>query len=321
MKLDTTEISPATSVPGSADRIGSGAPARFIPSWRRFKGFIFFAVVLAAVFYRPLGALLAFAPHEELYSHILLIPFISGFLIWSKRDLVVLESQPWRAMAAVPVAIGALALAGYGLGMRQGWTFTAPDYLAAMMVAFLCFLLAGAFWFVPRSYLKSILFPVAFLAFCIPFPKFVRDGIETFFQYGSADVAYGMLKLSGMSVLKTETLFQMPGFSLNVQPECSGIHSSLVLLITSLLASYLFLQRPLSRWIFVLTVIPLALVRNGFRVFCLGQIGVHFDPLILNSWFHHHGGPLFFLLSLVPLFLLLRYLIGREARKQQSKAI
>ncbi|HWC61542.1 MAG TPA: archaeosortase/exosortase family protein, partial [Verrucomicrobiae bacterium] len=119
--------------------------------------------------------------------------------------------------------------------------------------------------------------------------------------------------------LRTGTSFLMPGFSLNVQPECSGIHSTLVLLITSVLAAYLFLQAPSKRWLFVLFIVPLALLRNGFRVFTLAQIGVHWNPNILNTAFHHHGGPLFFLLSLVPLFLLLKYLIKCEARKPQSK--
>jgi len=116
-------------------------------------------------------------------------------------------------------------------------------------------------------------------------------------------------------VLRTNTAFTMPGFSLDVQPECSGIHSSLVLLITSTLAAYLFLRSPYHRWLFILCIVPLAILRNGFRVWSLAEIGVHFNPLILDSAFHHHGGPLFFLLSLIPLFLFLKFLIKCEARK------
>jgi exosortase/archaeosortase family protein len=83
--------------------------------------------------------------------------------------------------------------------------------------------------------------------------------------------------------------------------------------------AHLFLQTPVRRWLFVLFIIPLALLRNGFRVFTLGEIGVHFYPTILDTWFHHHGGPIFFLLSLVPLFLLLIYLIKSEARQREAQ--
>ena len=294
---------------------------RFVPSWRRFKGLAIFAAVLIVVFARPLFLLLTFAPHAELYAHILLIPFICGYLIWTKREEFVPESKPNRLLALLPLVAGAAVLIGYRIALGIGWTFEKPDYLAVMTFAFLCFLLVGAFLFVGASYLKSITFPVAFLFFMVPFPQAWRDGIEAFLQHGSADVAYLMLKLSGMPVYRTDTHFKMPGFSLMVAPECSGIHSTLILLITSLMAAYLFLRTPVRRWVFVAAVIPLALLRNGFRVFTLGQLGVHIGPQILDSWLHHHGGILFFLLSLVPLFLLLFYFIKSESRKEQTIAV
>ena len=292
----------------------------FLPSWRQFKGLIVFAVVLSAVFCRPLLGLLEFAPHKELYSHILLIPFISGYLIWTKRREAVPVSRPHRALAGLPFLAGVAVLGLYRFGRGRGWAFEDADYLAVMTLAFLCFLLSGAFIFVQRNYLKSITFPIAFLIFCVPFPTFLQDGLETFFQRGSAHVAYAMLSTAGMPVLKTGTNLLLPAFSMDVAPECSGIHSSLVLFITSLVAAYMFLETPVRRWVFVLSVVPLALLRNGFRVFTLGELGVHFFPGILNSWFHHHGGPIFFLLSLVPLFLLLVYLMKGEARKRAALA-
>ena len=319
MSLQTSNLdsAPPSVDPGSRTAAGDA----FLPSWRAFKGFLAFAVVLAVVFCRPLWALLTFAPHKELYSHILLIPFISAYLGWTKRQEPVPASRPIRALAVVPSMVGAAVLGLYRFGLGKGWTYETADYLAVMTLAFLCFLLAGAFAFVQRGYLKSITFPIAFLIFCVPFPTFLQDGIEAFFQHGSADVAYVMLEVARMPVLKTGTFFYLPSFQMNVQPECSGIHSSLVLLITSLVAAYMFLQTPVRRWIFVLSIIPLALLRNGFRVFCLGEIGVHFYPQVLDSWFHHHGGPLFFLLSLVPLFLLLVYLMKGEARKRETPIV
>jgi exosortase C (VPDSG-CTERM-specific) len=293
----------------------------FVPTWRAFKAFLVFALLLAVVFCRPLWELLKFAPHKELYSHILLIPFVSAYLGWIKRNDPVPVSRPNRPLAVVPLMLAAAVLGLYQFGLRSGWTFKTADYLAVMTLAFLCFLLAGAFVFVQRGYLKSITFPIAFLIFCVPFPTFLQDWIEAFFQHGSAHVAYAMLELARMPVLKIGTFFQLPDFQMDVQPECSGIHSSLVLFITSLVGAYLFLKTPARRWIFVLSIVPLALLRNGFRVFTLGEIGVRFYPQVLNSWFHHHGGWIFFLLSLVPLFLLLRYLMKSEARKRETSTL
>jgi exosortase C (VPDSG-CTERM-specific) len=321
MNLETSRPNP-DSAPASRDAQPTPAPAeRFVPCWKRFKGLAIFTAVLIVLFARPLLAWLKFAPHAELYSHTLLIPFISVYLIWMKRDETVPESKPNRALAILPLAIGTMVLLGYRVALGRGWTFETPDYLALMVCAFLCFLLVGAFVFLGASYLKSITFPVVFLFFSIPFPVAVRHAIEVFFEHGSAETAYWMLKLSGMPVYRVGTYFKLPGFELNVAPACSGIHSSLILLITSLLAGYLFLRTPSRRWVLVLFVIPLALLRNGFRVFTLGQIGVRFDPFILDSWLHHHGGIIFFLLSLIPFFLLLKYLLKSEVRKQQVTGV
>ena len=110
------------------------------------------------------------------------------------------------------------------------------------------------------------------------------------------------------------TIFELPGIVLQVAQECSGIRSSWVLFITSLLASHLFLESPWRRFVLVAFVIPLGILRNGFRVFVIGMLCVHVGPHMIDSVIHHQGGPLFFALSLVPLFLLLWWLRRGEQR-------
>jgi exosortase/archaeosortase family protein len=105
-----------------------------------------------------------------------------------------------------------------------------------------------------------------------------------------------------------------------VASECSGIHSTLVLLITSLMAGYLFLHSPWKRTWLVLAMVPLALLRNGFRIFVIGQLCVHIGPEMINSPIHRRGGPLFFVLSLIPFFLFLIYLRKSERRGKNSPA-
>ena len=285
-----------------------------------FRGFFIFTSVLLLCFALPLFHLVRFAGHSELYSHILLIPVVSAYLIWTKRGPVS-ETKPSPRMALLPLAIGALLLGGYQMAMKKGWTPEVPDSLAVTTLAFLCFWLAGGFVFLGAKYLKGMAFPLAMLLFCVPFPVVVRDGIEYFLQRGSAEVAYAMLNLSGMPVLQTSTHFKLPGFSLEVAPECSGIHSTLVLVITSLMAAYLFLKKPSSRLVLMLVVIPLALLRNGFRIFVIAELCVRMGPQMIDSPIHRRGGPVFFVLSLVPLFLLLLYLSKRELRKEQSLAV
>jgi exosortase C (VPDSG-CTERM-specific) len=156
--------------------------------------------------------------------------------------------------------------------------------------------------------MRALIFPFFLLYFMIPFPVAVREGVETALQHGSAEVADWMLTIAGTPLMREGMNFQLPGISFQVAPECSGIHSTLVLFITSLVAGKVILNRPWKRAVLCLAVIPLALLRNGFRVFVIGELCVHVGPRMIDSPIHHHGGPIFFVLSLVPFFLLLYYL-------------
>jgi exosortase/archaeosortase family protein len=61
-------------------------------------------------------------------------------------------------------------------------------------------------------------------------------------------------------------------------------------------------------------IIPLGIVRNGFRILTIGLLCVHVGPHMIDSVIHHRGGPIFFALSLIPLFLLLVWLRRGDGR-------
>jgi exosortase/archaeosortase family protein len=90
------------------------------------------------------------------------------------------------------------------------------------------------------------------------------------------------------------------------------------LFITSFVAAHWFLRSTVSRAILVLAVLPLAILRNGFRIVTLSMLTVHVDSRIIDSPLHHRGGPIFFALSLVPFFALLWCLRQRENRNRQT---
>jgi len=67
-----------------------------------------------------------------------------------------------------------------------------------------------------------------------------------------------------------------------------------------------FCAHPGKRAVFILAVIPLGILRNGFRVFTIGELCVHLGPQMINSPIHRKGGAgYFWSWSLIPLFILL----------------
>jgi exosortase len=130
----------------------------------------------------------------------------------------------------------------------------------------------------------------------------------------SASAAQLLFSISGVPVSQDGVVLSIPGLTLEVAKECSGIHSSWVLFISSLLTSHLFLRTRWRRIVLVAFVIPLGILRNGFRILVIGLLGVYVGPYMVDSPIHHHGGPLFFALSLIPLFILLWWLWHQEQR-------
>jgi exosortase C (VPDSG-CTERM-specific) len=284
----------------------------------RMRVFLWITILLIVCFARPLYDLLRFAGRSNLYSHILLVPFIAMYLVWLKRRDLAPESETARRLAVGPFVLGLAMLAGYWLGARPGWSPGTENYLAVMTFSFVAFLWTGCFLCFGVETLTRLAFPLGFLIFIVPFPTAVEHGLEAFLQRGSATAACALLKLSGMPVLKDGLELQLPGFSMQVAPECSGIHSSLVLFITSLLAGHLFLSKAWTRASLALVVIPLGILRNGLRICILGQLCVNVSPDWIHSRLHLRGGPLFFAASLVPFFLLLLWLCRVEQRRRQE---
>jgi exosortase len=154
----------------------------------------------------------------------------------------------------------------------------------------------------------------------VPLPDAAVAWLERASVIASAEATAMFFGVAGTALVRNGTVFELPGIVLQVARECSGIRSSWVLLITSILASHLFLQSPWRRAVLVAFVIPLGILRNGFRVFVIGMLCVHVGPHMIDSVIHHRGGPFFFALSLVPLFLLLWWLRRGERRAASLRA-
>jgi len=284
--------------------------------WRLWSGACF-AIVLLSAFAQPLLALINYAAGSDLYSYILLVPFVSAYLLYLRRDQL-----PKNYVVDLPLTIAFLTV---GLGV-MAFTYSsiglAPadnGHLVMLTLSFLCFLAAGGFFFFGRGWMRAAAFPLAYLIFMVPMPDAMADALETASKYASAEVANLLFHLSGTPFLRAGVIFQLPNITIEVAQECSGIRSSWVLLMTSILAANLFLKTSWRRFALVAFVIPLAILRNGFRILVIGLLCVHMGPQMIHSIIHRRGGPLFFMLSLIPLLLVLWLLRKGDVHARQPK--
>jgi len=290
------------------------------PRSSRWRLFLLLTAGWIALFSKVLASLAVYAAGSELQSHILLIPFISAYLIYVRRKRLPNDYESCIGWASFTVLFGLTAL-GVGLAGGAAQRLSHNDYLALMVVSLLCFVLTGAFLCLGRKWVAAAAFPLAFLIFMVPIPDALANAFETASMLASTEAANALFTLSGTPNLREGTVFQLPNITIQVAQECSGIRSSWVLVITSLLAGDLFLKSAWRRMALVCFVLPLGIVRNGFRVWVIGVLCVQFGPQMIHSSIHHRGGPLFFTLSLIPLFLLLAWLRRQEATNTNSSVI
>ena len=309
--VGTTEITPNATqdAPGSQGRGVAGVRA-----WRRFG---LLAMALALAFVVPLWRWFGFALHSETFSYVLLIPVISVYLAWQRKPGLWerVGSASWYAIAP---ALAGLSLLGGGFWLGSG-SCSLNDYLSWSSLALVCFLWAGGFVLLGSQGMRSVCFPMALLFCMAPIPDAVTHEVQEFLKIASSEPAAWFLWLGRVEYLQQGTFFYLPGITIQVAEECSGIRSTLVLLLTALLTAQLLLRRPWTRILLVALSVPLGIVRNGFRVAVISWLCVKVKPEMIHSPIHHHGGPVFFVLSLIPLFYVAHLLRKCEGQAPQSR--
>jgi exosortase C (VPDSG-CTERM-specific) len=283
------------------------------------KTLIVAGILLLALFGRDLVHLFQSSWGDELESYIPLIPFISAYFVWKEWKNL---SPARNGGVGISVGIAALGVIAFFLSTSaggQGWLPDGEDRFCLRILSMVCFVDALGIYLLGVDNIRKLVFSMGFLLFMIPLPGAFKAFLMTFLQHTSADVAYLFLKMTGTPIFRDGLVFQLPRIKLLVAPECSGIHSSLVLFITSFVAGQMLIHKTWRKVVLVALVIPLGIVRNGFRILVLGWVSSNIDPNFINSPLHHRGGPVFFVISLIPFFLLLYYF--RRAERPAVAAV
>lgn len=253
--------------------------------------------VLGAAFmaHGPLLELKELARRDEMHSHLPLIPALAAYFFWSARKSI---GSLCCRFTLPGVMLGFLGLALYKVSLGGELGLQAQDRIA-LSVFSMVLVVQGLFisLFGLRA-AKEAAFPLLFLFFVVPLPVFLQDWLVGFLQKGSAEATNLIFQLSWVPFFREGFVFQVPGISVEVAPQCGGIRSGIALVITSVVAGKFFLAKGWSRLLLVLASIPITVFKNGLRIVGLTLGAIYVDPRILDSELHRSGGIPFFGLAL-----------------------
>jgi exosortase len=270
--------------------------------WLTFAGWVAICLVL---FVKPVYELFQLASQDDTASHIFLIPLISGWLTYTNRKQLKLQGG-LRSGPALVFLVASTVLAIWALRCES---CTPQDRLSVYILSFVLLLISGFILILGTSATKASGFALAFLLFMVPLPGLFLGKIIFALQSGSADIAGWIFDLCGVPALREGFVFHLPRMSIEVAQECSGIRSSIALLILALLVAHFSFSKLWKKVLFVIAGLAMMLIKNGVRIATLTILANYVDPDFLFGRLHKQGGVVFFLIGLallLPVYWLLR---------------
>jgi exosortase len=296
--------------PNSSDLMWLG------PLPRRLAIFLAWVLLTCLLFYRPVAAFVSYSLSNDNASHLVLIPVISAWIIFLERQRIFKSIGSDFGRSAFFLATGIL-LGVWAVMAGSHWS--PLNQLSLFILALIMFWLAGfAFVFGSRP-LRNAQFPLAFLILTIPIPDFLLEKFIYLLQRGSAEIAAVLFDWSGVPVLRDGFVFHFAHVNIEVARECSGIRSSLALLILAIVVAHFYLDRFWKQLVLVIVGLFVMILKNGVRIVTLTLLASYVDPGFLYGRLHHEGGVVFFLLGLI-LMLPVLWLLQRGERKSSLTA-
>ena len=227
------------------------------------------------------------------HAHGLMIPPVVAYFVYQElreHPGEVRDPSPWGYVLLVPA-----------LGLHAIDTALHTQLLSAISLVLalpgLSLLLLG--W--RRT--RTILFPLAFLAFMLPIPLAVTEQIHLALRHVATAVSATMLPALGVPVLTEGTTLHLPGATLLVADACSGFSTLYAALAVACLTAYACTSA--ARRVLVLAAAaPLAIAANGLRVVLLALLVYWQGTDVLATSWHTISGLLTFALVLPVIFWL-----------------
>lgn len=277
--------------------------------------FAAFIVASGIITWKVWVGLALYAFHDDSYSHILLIPLISFFLMYAARDNVFVETQTSIGLGSALVALG---LSAFGLASRHSFLGEDRPYLFQASLSIVLIWIGGFLLCYGRRAARAAVFPLMFLLLMVPLPDAILARVIHLLQEGSTEIAFLIFKAAGVPVFRQGFVLSLPTVTIEVASECSSIRSSIALLITDILAAHFLLRTTWRSWLFAALVIPLSVIKNGIRIATLTLLSIYVDPRFLTGSLHREGGIVFFFLALAMLWPVLLLLQKSERRVRNA---
>ncbi|HET8637054.1 MAG TPA: exosortase V [Acidobacteriaceae bacterium] len=182
-------------------------------------------------------------------------------------------------------------------------------------------IISGAYLLVGPGVMRSIWFPLVYLAFALPPPDTVVAAVTQPMKILISSTAVSLLHGFGLPIASSGVTIQIGQYQLLVAAACAGLNS--IITLSALCIFYMYLRHGANIAAFVLVcaaVIPIAVFANFVRVVTLILITYYFGDAAGQGFIHEAAGLLLFVVSLATIFAIDRAVWPLIRSKTQKSA-
>lgn len=213
-------------------------------------------------------------------SHGLLVPFISLYFVWLKKDdLKALTIS--TSISGVVVLIASLLI--YIIAFTGDVAFFARLMMVVSLISLVLFNYG-------KDVIKSIVFPLFLLFFMIPIPTSLLQIISLPLQLFATTVSAKIINLLSIPVYKVGNMLYFAQTQLEVTEACSGLHSIVAFILLSVIFAHLSGKRLIPNIIILASAIPIALITNIIRVSGTGILAHYYGSTVARGFLHEFSG-------------------------------
>lgn len=224
------------------------------------------------------------------YSHGYLIPLVSLAVLWIKRNELA-EAPKETCRMGLAVIVLALVFHWFGAKAQQ----TRLSLFAVILLTW-----GVPYYFYGWRVAKLLVFPCAYLIFCIPL-NFL-DTISFPLRIWAASAATGLLNGLGIAAERSGSAIYSAaagGFNFDVADPCSGISSLLAMTALTAVYAYFTQKTLLKQWILFLCAVPLAMAGNVARIAGIALVAEAFGERIALTLYHDYSGYVVFAVAIM----------------------
>ena len=247
--------------------------------------FLLCAILMGVLFYDGLELMISWWMTREEYGHGFMIPLITGFLIWQKKDqLEYIEfTGSWTGVIFVLFGVFVFFLA------ELASIYTVVQY------AFLITVYGIALSFMGRSAFMIILAPLIILFFMIPLPNFLFNDLSAQLQLISSQLGVAVIRLLDISVFLEGNVIDLGIYKLQVVEACSGLNYLFPLMTLGFIAAYFFTGAVWKKAIIFISTIPITIIMNSFRIGVIGITVEYWGVEMADGFLHDFEGWVIFM--------------------------